>query len=252
MTLTERPKIARTSCRDCIFADYNRGNTQVACELGNLQKLADNGAEIISAYDDDMEFYVVENRFCNSFRPKGWELNKEDPIADMRQENAFSPDIIIYCDKDTIDDEVEKAYNAIQPSVGKSGIQYSPCSKHIILDETKIDGKQFAHRLTNDRSVYIHRILNNNGNRESIIDNLYKKFSSNYITLMNCNDRLPKNYYERMDKLLNEDMKRVVLDVKNDIITLSRFVFKMNIQYNISGESSLGTILAKHPEGLTL
>ena len=65
----------RTSCKECLFAVY-KGNTQVGCEHDRISSFEARD-EIIEAYDNDKEFFVVD-RVCNYFRPPKWNDGNAD------------------------------------------------------------------------------------------------------------------------------------------------------------------------------
>lgn len=60
-----------TSCKNCIFADYN-GKIQDGCHKSALAKYKQLGNKIIEVYDDDKEFFVIEKRKCIHYRPPSW------------------------------------------------------------------------------------------------------------------------------------------------------------------------------------
>jgi len=80
-----------TSCKTCVFAIYD-GKTQTGCLDNRIEKFKD---EIIEAYDDEKEFYVIK-RICNLFRNNVW----NDGVADFdlaKTESAVSFDLLIDC-----------------------------------------------------------------------------------------------------------------------------------------------------------
>lgn len=56
-----------TSCKDCIFAEYN-GITQIGCQFGLIEKHKD----VIEAYDNEKEFYIINQRICLNKRTQEW------------------------------------------------------------------------------------------------------------------------------------------------------------------------------------
>lgn len=60
---------ARTSCRDCVFAEYN-GKSQSGCEFNRLETFQAQG-RLVEAHDDFKEFNVI-NGFCNYHRSPSW------------------------------------------------------------------------------------------------------------------------------------------------------------------------------------
>lgn len=65
-----------TPCKNCAFTKY-AGITQVGCKAGRLAKFRETGAEVIEAYDEEKEFYVVRDRVCMYRRPPNWLSNKD-------------------------------------------------------------------------------------------------------------------------------------------------------------------------------
>ena len=70
-----------TPCKNCTFALYNE-NTQTGCALKYLDKYKD----IIEAYDDSKEFYIINNKKCIGYRENSWfnQFNMEDDSLDTK------------------------------------------------------------------------------------------------------------------------------------------------------------------------
>lgn len=60
-----------TSCRDCIFAQYD-GDEQAGCDFDRLDKFEVNGAEIVGQDDGHRRYCLVVGRFCNACRHYEW------------------------------------------------------------------------------------------------------------------------------------------------------------------------------------
>jgi hypothetical protein len=58
-------EIARihTSCKNCVFAKYEN-ITQTGCELNYLEIFKSKNIDILEAYDEDKEFYILNNKSC--------------------------------------------------------------------------------------------------------------------------------------------------------------------------------------------
>jgi hypothetical protein len=67
-----------TSCKDCVFAVYEN-KTQTDCSMGMIKKYRDKNDEIIEAYDDDKEFYIINKRKCINHRKESWFAQFENP-----------------------------------------------------------------------------------------------------------------------------------------------------------------------------
>lgn len=60
-----------TSCKNCVFAIYD-GITQKDCGLRYLSKYREKDIEILEAYDEQKEFYVINNKKCIGYRENKW------------------------------------------------------------------------------------------------------------------------------------------------------------------------------------
>lgn len=71
-----------TSCKECVFAVYE-DKTQINCSMGMIEKYKAKNCEIIEAYDDDKEFYIINERKCINHRKASWFTqfeNSEDSL----------------------------------------------------------------------------------------------------------------------------------------------------------------------------
>lgn len=68
-----------TPCKDCVFAIYSN-NTQNDCALGYLKKYQDNNIQVLEAYDDTKEFYIINGKKCIGYRENKWfkQFNLDD------------------------------------------------------------------------------------------------------------------------------------------------------------------------------
>lgn len=69
--LNEQINKIHTPCKDCVFAKY-QDNTQIDCELNYISKYKSKNIEILEAYDDDKEFYIINNKKCIGYRENKW------------------------------------------------------------------------------------------------------------------------------------------------------------------------------------
>lgn len=56
-----------TACKNCVFAEY-KGKQQVGCAFNKIEEYKRAGVKIVPVYDDDKEFFVIDNRFCMFYR----------------------------------------------------------------------------------------------------------------------------------------------------------------------------------------
>jgi hypothetical protein len=76
-----------TPCKQCVFAEYTE-NTQVNCRLNYIDKYRKNNIEIIEAYDDDKEFFIINGKKCIGYRENKW-FEKRD-MADASIQDKVS------------------------------------------------------------------------------------------------------------------------------------------------------------------
>lgn len=60
-----------TSCKNCVFSIYS-DITQTGCALNFLSKYKEKNTEILEAYDEQKEFYIINNKKCLGYREDGW------------------------------------------------------------------------------------------------------------------------------------------------------------------------------------
>jgi hypothetical protein len=65
-----------TACKKCVFAIYE-GITQTGCSLNYIEKYKKNNVDILDAYDEENEFYVVNKKKCIGYREPSYFNNKE-------------------------------------------------------------------------------------------------------------------------------------------------------------------------------
>jgi hypothetical protein len=60
-----------TPCKSCVFAIYSE-STQTGCALDYIEKYKNKDIEILEVYDEDKEFYVINNKKCIGYRENKW------------------------------------------------------------------------------------------------------------------------------------------------------------------------------------
>jgi hypothetical protein len=68
-----------TPCKSCVFAVYDN-QTQISCGLDYLAKYKKNNIEILEAYDEEKEFFIVNGKKCIGYRENKWfdQFNLQD------------------------------------------------------------------------------------------------------------------------------------------------------------------------------
>lgn len=86
-----------TACKQCVFAKFD-GITQTGCELGYIAKFREMNADILDVYDDDLEFYVINNKKCLGYRENSWfkKLDMENATIEEKKERFLKDNHINY------------------------------------------------------------------------------------------------------------------------------------------------------------
>lgn len=69
--MSNQIKPIHTCCKNCVFAKYDN-KTQIGCELNLIDKYKSIGAEILEAYDEDLEFYLINHKKCLGYRENSY------------------------------------------------------------------------------------------------------------------------------------------------------------------------------------
>jgi hypothetical protein len=79
-----------TPCKNCVFATYN-DKTQTDCALKYLDIYKQQNVDILDVYDDDKEFFVINNKKCIGYREPKWfaQFNLEDSSLQMKIDQYF-------------------------------------------------------------------------------------------------------------------------------------------------------------------
>ncbi len=65
-----------TACKNCVYATYS-GITQYDCKLDYISLFKEKKLDILEAYDEDKEFYVINNKKCIGYTTEEWFKQKK-------------------------------------------------------------------------------------------------------------------------------------------------------------------------------
>lgn len=206
-------KKIHTVCKDCTFATY-KDKTQVGCYIDMLMKYeASDKIEVLEAYDDDKEFYIVNGKKCPGYKEENYfksrdlqDLSLEEkasyvksriklnymavintanlPITKFRKilqtlkKTSIKPNMICL----VINEESKYSYNQYLESLNKSKIGCKWRMQTSLIKEQTYD--YILHNLTNTQHNY-NFVLSINGNpidANKIVDLanslIYEKFEN--------------------------------------------------------------------------
>ena len=190
-----------TSCKDCIWAEYDEV-TQIGCERKQLEKFLAHEVEVIEVYDEEKEFYVVNNRRCKCHRTQAWrdavaksEWTEDDELeAEMDlqyQAVIFSNDSIEDL-KTTVDSISKQSVRPNHISVIIKNPLIKPTSIRDVLDSCGIPWKIKA-----VASAY---------SDNKALDELIMFCNSSFYSVFRAGCKVPNDTFEQLTKMVNDDL----------------------------------------------
>ena len=112
-----------TPCKNCVFAIYDN-ITQTNCALHYLDIYRDKDIEILEAYDNDKEFYIINNKKCIGYREQSWfdnlnmsESSLEEKIKTYIESNHISYSTVVNLRHFTIQNFKDLLENLNKPNI---------------------------------------------------------------------------------------------------------------------------------------
>lgn len=69
--MTPQISTIHTPCKSCVFAKYDN-KTQTDCYLDYINIYQNNNIEILEAYDNEKEFFIINDKKCIGYRENKW------------------------------------------------------------------------------------------------------------------------------------------------------------------------------------
>jgi hypothetical protein len=200
-----------TSCKDCKFSIYD-GKTQVGCEFNLINKYINAGINVVEAYDEEKEFYVI-NRICVYSRHKSHAHSKEDVIKSSKIRYQ-----IIYILSDTNIDDFLLCLNSL--------LNQDIKPIHItVVKPYHIDIQPFKITKLLARSGIQWRYqecVDSDFKEYDLIDSCIDQVSYPYYIIIRNNEPLHNDLSKQLDDLVNDKFKvfsNIKLDDNNEIYT---------------------------------
>lgn len=194
-----------TSCKECIFAVYDY-KTQIGCDLDRIEAYRKKGDDVVlEAYDNEKEFFVINNYKCSCFRNKYYALNrpnqnhKESVLNDIKTKFC----IIIYANND-IDGVKSTLINLKHHGYPIEEIV-------IILDKNeepdKMDYITMASELLPGITWRVN-VLQQSLSHYKTIDMVlhHNKRHFNFFTHLNAYEHLPDGVLQKIDDIINKEI----------------------------------------------
>ena len=230
--------MAQTPCKDCAFAlyknteapdethtEYNEDGTtpqQIGCELGMIERFKEAGVEVIEAFDEKHEFYVI-GRKCLYGRSKNWKQENIgiDFLKVIRSEIAIKVEVIIYVDENNAWEDIEETVESIQKQtlqpvkivfVQHPSCKFKASSYNVHFNQMFIPWRmEFVVESDSSDGGY-GKIVD----RNRCIDLAVKKVQSSNIIIVDAGTALSENYLKRIDELINDDLQQILVIEPDD------------------------------------
>lgn len=223
-----------TPCKDCVFAVYDN-KTQNGCSLEYLNIYKSNSVDVLEAYDDEKEFYIINGKKCIGYRENKWfkqfnleNADLETKISKYRETNVL--DYIAVIDLKSI--SIENLSHLIK-QISTCGIQ----PKKIILIRYADNELKFPYQtienILKDNNIScvwrIQTILDLSLSYHQILDNIVLLNNKNRFTLCINNDNHDiTNIVEKTNKIVHHDLGQfdIISNKTQDCIIFSSVIYR--------------------------
>lgn len=202
-----------TPCKTCVFAKY-QNNTQIGCEAKYLEKYREKNTEILEVYDNDKEFYIINNKKCIGYREAGWftRFGMQNSTIQEKIDKVIESNKVSYCvmlDLKLISNiqEVEKILHELNNSQNRP-------QKIIIIKHN------FQHKTEDFSYNSLRNVLSKLNNIEWRIQNmLHEKRDQEIIyEISNINKKYRvlfyiKNYSDKIKDIISLANKKIYEDL---------------------------------------
>lgn len=198
-----------TPCKDCCFAEYE-DVTQVGCSRGRIRKYKDAGTNILEAYDEDKEFFVIKDRICPFYRDEKWFSRfegKSDPSMEkmLSFETKLSFHLIILLNKESTIEDIDKTIKSIYDCDCES----KPIQVTLLkpTSNTELKPKKIRDYFKKDTSInwrMENLVVKMDDNRA--IHMVQKTLKSQYYVTCKAGFEFPKRYLNTINDSVIEDL----------------------------------------------
>jgi hypothetical protein len=208
--------LIKTSCKDCVFAIYD-GKTQTGCYTNALHRLEANNGKIVEAYDEEKEFYLIEDRICIECRHKEkWnkltpDMSIDEMYETVKMENTLKVEVLVLFN---LGDNIQELENTLT-SLNK---QKKFIKKIHIVNTTGFTPVEIRECLKQNIKNVAWSIesMQDDYSIDDMVHYGFKKINVKHTLIVETNSNIADNYLEKINKLTQIDMKRVILVEPNN------------------------------------
>ena len=241
--LNQKTREIQTSCKDCIFAEYNN-NTQTGCKFNRIEQFKNNGTKIVEAYDDDKEFFVID-RFCNYCRNDQWmkdNVNGQTAEQVVKNEAKIQVDVLVYI-------HAGNYIQSIQQTIDSLNQQFMlPKSITLVNNNSTIKNHDLVLLMRNQTNQYswrVEQIVEENCKKLRAIDLSVKKCKGTYYIVIDAGSILRENFIYQINQMINEQLLKISLIIGNGH---SPSVTQTRLHKILAGNKGSKTVIEKIKE----
>lgn len=229
--LNEQINKIHTPCKDCVFAKYEN-NTQINCELDYISKYKNKNIEVLEAYDDNKEFYIINGKKCIGYRENKWfdnfdlkDASIEDKIKKFHELNSL--DYLLIIDLKNIN--LEQLEDIL---VQVSGLQILP-KKLIMIRYADNAGfpyeilKNLLDKYVTKYKWRIQTILDQLLEYHNVLKNIVSLNSNRFIVSITQSNKDIHNIVKYTNKIVHHDLDQfnIIANQNKSCIVFSRGLY---------------------------
>jgi hypothetical protein len=224
-----------TCCKKCVFAKYDN-LTQVDCYLNYIEKYKDKNIQVIEAFDDDNEFFVINNKKCIGYRENKWFENRnlanstiEEKINEFKKSNNISYVCVIDLKKlniNQLENIVETVSNIAISPTKLVLIRYVDKDKRFSYEAIE---KIFRDKMKKDIGWRIQTMIDDSLSYEYILYDIAKnnKKARFILSIKDCTDEAGFLIDRANNKVYNElEDFYIACDSKENVHLFSSTVYR--------------------------
>lgn len=209
--MSENEKFMDTACKYCVFSE-KKGNLQIGCKYGNLERFKNSGCEIIEAEDQEEQFFVIKNRLCMALRRSPWgdSLSNKEKIDKVRKDITTRVTCILIV-KETekcIENVIKTFKTAIEQKTKFQNI-------HFILEkksEIKIGSLMNAIKpIECDIQWFVKQMVHDDFSFKDGIDEIVEKEKTTFSAIFFSGFSIPEDFVKSVDESINDNLDRFIL-----------------------------------------
>jgi len=208
-----------TSCEGCIFSTYEN-DTQTSCKLGRIEQFKNKNTEVIEAYNDEKEFYVIKS-FCNCYRTLEWGDSHVDHEFSLAKENRIIWNAIVIVGDGKSSSEVsEKNVSSFLKGLEKTCIgikeQSIPPSIVVVCNNSGVlpfDVSHKAHEMFDRTEIdfYVANVIEPNRTDLECIDDAFLKCRNGYYSVFKSGHAPRPDLFKPLNNAINNELEKVAL-----------------------------------------